>query len=171
MADCAALKAADLGKDATLKPLFKTLRTDVKAMEVQLDGDRLAQSAATLKDESNIVTDRLNILNDKGNKTKEAADHAQLLTDIIQLQTDDVAGLTARLGTRTSDFTQISADLTAITTAIESDTGASPALVAAVNKFVTDRGTFLSTISGDIQNLINDRGQLIKDLTAMESQT
>jgi hypothetical protein len=169
--DCMALKADGIYQDATLRPLFKTLRTDVRSMNSQLKLDRLNQSSAALLDQSHIVTDLENILLDKGNKSEETANKAQLLSDRIALQNADVTGLNNRLATRQADVTQISNDLQAIVTAAQGDTGASAQLLADIQTFVTDKNTFLATISADITTLINDRNQLITDLTALQSQT
>jgi hypothetical protein len=168
--DCAAMKADGAFSDPTLHPLFKQFHMDVRSQNQALKLDRLNQSAASLLDQSHIVADIEKILQDKGNKTAEAADHAQLLTDRIALQTDDLTGLNNRLTTRQNDFTTISSDLSAIATAVESDSGASAQLMADVEKFVTDRTTFLNTITADINTLIADRTKFMNDLQALQSQ-
>jgi hypothetical protein len=168
LADCKTLKADGIYKNAALKPLFQTLRTDMATVDQTLRVERLNESSAALEDESNIVADFAKIVADKGDKTVVKADRAQLLTDRIQLQNDDLAGLNARLATRQSGFTTLSNDLNAIVTAIGNDSGASPRLVADVNKFVTDKTTFFNTITADVQTLIADRTQLTTDLTAQQ---
>jgi hypothetical protein len=171
LADCKALKADGIYKDAALKPLFQTLRGDMATLDGQLKVERLNESSAALKDEANILTDFANIDAAKlsKNKNAEKTARAQLLADRIQLQTDDLAGLNARLATRQSGFTTISNDMAAIVTAIGNDSGASGQLVADVNKFVTDKTAFYSKITADVNTLIADRTQLVTDLAAQQT--
>lgn len=169
--DCKALKADDVGQDTILAPLFKTLRTDVKAMQAQLLIERLGQKANVLADESKIATDQIQFIEDKGNKTARAADRATLLADHIQLQDDDIAGLDARIATRMSYETTLTNDLTAIFTAVQSDSGASAQVIADVTQFTTDRANLLTTLTADLNKLAADRTQLVTDLTAIQNQT
>lgn len=164
--DTAVVKANDAGMAATLNPLFKQLRTDVKTMSTALRVDRLNESAATLTDEAAIDKVLVQEIVDRKNPTAESADKAQLLTDRVQLQTDMIAGLDTRIATRQADEATIFNDVNAIAAAVQSDANASPALVAAINKFTTDRTDRLTTILGDLQNLVTARTALATALAA-----
>ncbi len=118
LGDTAAIKSDDPKHAATIIPLLKTFRQDVKTMARQLRLDRLTEAANVLADESVIVRDLRTVLADKGNKTAETADHAKLLTDRIKLQNDMIAGLNSRIATRQADDTAIFADGQAIVTAV-----------------------------------------------------
>jgi hypothetical protein len=168
LADCQALQADDVKQDAVLAPLFKTLRTDVQAMQTQLKSDNLAEAGAVLADQSVIVAEKEQILKDQGNPTALAADRAQLLVDYVQLQNDEITGLNARLATRQGDYDQLSTDLSAIATAVETDPNASPKLQADVTTFVDDRTDALNDLTSDLQAIIVARTQLAADLTALE---
>jgi hypothetical protein len=168
LADCQALKLDDLRHDSTLMPLFTTLHTDVTAMQAQLLADRLAQSAAVLQAQANVVKDLQKIAADRGNATALTADRAKLLQDRIAVQTADINGLNARIATRQADYTTISADLQAISTAVSTDANASPKLAAAVQKFNTDRTTKLNTMLADLQKVQADRTTLSNDLAKLE---
>jgi hypothetical protein len=169
MTDVQALKADGLKNDPTFLPLFKQFRTDIQHMRNQLLVDRLTEASNVLHDQSLIVTELRQILLDHGNSTTVTADRAQLLTDRIQLQNDEITGLTTRITTRQTDYNTIFADLDAISTAVAGDTTASPALLAEVQKFTTDRTDTLNTMTTDLQKLITDRTQLVTDLTALQS--
>jgi len=169
LGDITALKADGLKNDPTFVPLFKQLHTDLQHMWTQLRNDRLAEAANVLHDQSVIVLELRQILLNIGNPTVESADRAQLLTDRIQLQNDEIAGLNTRITTRQADYGTIFSDLGAIATAIASDTSASPALLAEVQKFTVDRSNCLTTMTTDLQKLITDRTQLVTDLTAMQN--
>ena len=171
LADCSALQAADLKKDTVLAPLFKAFRKEVKSMRHTLDGDRLTESSAVLADEGVIVGELAKYAADAGNETARAADRIQLRKDRIQVQIDEIAGLNARLTTRETEEAALSADLNAITTALGTDAGASPALVSAVNTFVTDRTNSLALFQTDLKAIITARTQLSADLTASLSST
>jgi hypothetical protein len=168
-ADCSALQADDVKQDAVLAPLFKTLHSDVTAMQTQLAADCLAECTAVLNDQSVILAVDAKILADKGNASALKTDHVTLLTDQIKLQADEITGLNARLSTRQTDYTQISADLTAIFNAVGNDVGATAKVKADVQKFVTDRTNSLNVFEGALQNLITDRTKLVADLTAMQN--
>jgi hypothetical protein len=167
--DVAAIKADGVKGDPTLKPLIAKFHKDVQTMSQQLRLDRLAQAQNALADESVLVLDRRRILLDKGNPTALAADQAKRMADRIKLQQDLLAGLNARLTTRQNDSTAIFNDGQAIVAAAQSDSSASPALVADLQKFTADKTVAVNTITGDIQRLIADRTQLVSDLTAMQS--
>jgi len=169
LGDVTVLKADGLKNDPTFVPLFKQLHTDLQSMWTQLRIDRLNEASNVLHDQSVIVTELRQLLLDQGNPTAVAADRAQLLTDHIQLQNDEIAGLTSRITTRETDYSTIFADLGAISAAVTGDTTASPALLAEVQKFTADRTNCLNTMTTDLQNLINDRTQLVTDLTALQS--
>jgi hypothetical protein len=171
LADCSALQAADLKGDSTLAPLFKALRKEVKTMQHTLKADRLTESAAVLKDESVVVSEVAQYVSDAGNPTARAADRIQIRKDRIQLEDDEIAGLNARLATRESEQTALTADLNAITTALGTDTGASPALQTAVSDFATDRTASLALFQTDLHAIISARTQLAADLTASLSAT
>jgi len=171
IADCSALQAADLKNDALLAPLFTALHKEVKAMRHTLDIDRLDESAAVLKDESVIDSELAQYLSDEGNEAARTADRIQLKKDRIQLQDDEIIGLNARLATRESEQTALTADLDAITATLGTDTSASPALQAAVNTFVTDRAASLGLFETDLQSIITARTQLVTDLTASLTAT
>jgi hypothetical protein len=171
VADCSALQAADVKQDTTLAPLFKQLHKDVKAMRHTLDLDRLSETSAVLKDESVIVAELEQYVADDGNQAARTADRKVLRADRIQLQNDEIAGLNARLATRQSEQTALTADLNAITTALGTDTGASTALQTAVNAFVADRSASLITFQSDLQSIISARIQLVSDLNASLTAT
>jgi len=171
LSDCSALQAADVKKDTILAPLFKALHKEVKSMRHTLELDRLTESSAVLKDEGVVVGELEQYVSDAGNPTARAADRIQLRKDRVQLQTDEIAGLNARLGARESEQAALTADLNAITTALGTDTGASPALVTAVNNFVTDRTASLALFQTDLSAIITARNQLVTDLTASLSAT
>jgi hypothetical protein len=171
IADCSALQAADLKNDALLAPLFTALHKEVKAMRHTLDIDRLDESAAVLKDESVIDSELAQYVSDEGNEAARTADRLQLKKDRIQLQDDEIAGLNARLATRESEQTALTADLNSITATLGTDTGASAALQAAVNTFVTDRAASLGTFETDLQSIITARTKLVTDLTASLTAT
>jgi hypothetical protein len=171
LTDRQALQADDVRKDATLAPLFKTMRSDVQQMQVQLASDRLAESSAVLQDESAVVTELEKMIADKGNKTAMASDKSQLLADRIQLQNDEIAGLNARVMTRENDYSKIFADLQNIATAVQNESGVSSQVVTDVRKFITDRTNCMNTLEGDLNTLIAARTQLVTDLTAMQNQS
>jgi hypothetical protein len=171
ISDVKALKADDVGQDATLVPLFKTLHSDVKTMQAALLTERLGEKANVLADESAIVTEQIKFIEDKGNPTARAADRAQLLSEHIELQNDEIAGLDARIATRTADETTITNDLNAIATAVDSDSGASAQVMADVNKFTTDRAALLTTLTADLNKIATDRAQLVTDLIAIKDAT
>ncbi len=87
------------------------------------------------------------------------------------MQNDEVAGLTARVSTRETAYNKIFADLTAIGTAVQTDSTATDQMKADVQTFVTDATNGLNTMDSDLHRLINDRKQLVADLTAIQSQT
>ena len=93
LADVAAIKTDDPGQASTVAPLVLHLRSDVRAMNLALAADRLAESKAALADESVIAGDLLQMVHDRGNKSAETTDRAKLKTDRIQLQNDLIAGL------------------------------------------------------------------------------
>jgi len=171
VADCSALQTADLKQDATLAPLFRALHKEVKAMRHTLDLDLLNESSAVLKDESVIDAELVKYASDNGNEAARTADRIQLRKDRVQLEDDEIAGLNARLATRESEQTALTADLNAITTALGTDTGASSALKAAVTTFVTDRTASLALFETDLQGIITARTQLVTDLNASLSST
>jgi hypothetical protein len=171
LADCSSLQAADLKKDTILAPLFKAFRKEVKAMRHTLEIDRLTESSAVLTDEGVIVGELAKYASDAGNESARAADRIQLRKDRIQMQTDEIAGLNARLTTRETEETALTADLNAVTTALGTDTGASSGLVTVVNTFITDRTSSLALFQTDLKAIIAARTQLSADLTASLSST
>jgi hypothetical protein len=171
IADCSALQAADLKQDATLAPLFRALHKEVKAMRHTLDLDLLTESSAVLKDESVVVAEEEQYVADNGNEAARTADRIQLRKDHVQLEDDEIAGLNARLATRESEQTVLTADLNAITTALGMDTGASAALQTAVTNFVTDRTASLGLFETDLHSIITARTQLVTDLNASLTAT
>ena len=171
LADCSALQAADLKGDATLAPLFKAFRKEVKSMRHTLDIDRLNESSAVLKDESVVDAELAQYAADSGNPTARAADRQQLRKDRIQLQDDEIAGLNARLATRQAEQTALTADLNAITAAIGTDKNAGAALQSAVNTFVSDRSAALAEFQTDLSAIITARTKLVADLNASLTAT
>jgi len=169
-ADIQALAAADLKQDKTLAPLFKTFHSDVNSMLSQLKADNLAEGSAVTKDQAVIVAELEKIAADQGNKKALEADYIVLRADRIQLQNDEIAGLDSRLSTRQTDYNTLFNDLNKITSALASDTGASAALKADVNRFLGDRTRALDTLDGDLNKLVADRTKLVTDLTAEQNQ-
>jgi hypothetical protein len=167
--DTQALKKNVAKGDTSLVAPFAQLHTDVKATRLALQQDRLAESAATLADESVIKLDLLQILKDRKDATAEAADHAKLMTDRIKLQTDVIAGLDSRIATRQAQLPVISADVDAIVTAANNDPNASPALKSAASVFATDRTARITTLTSDLQTISTARAKLVADLTAAQS--
>ena len=170
-ADCKALKADDVGGDATLAPLIKQFHTDANAMDRQLAADVLVEKQNVLNDQKTIVGELLQFVADKGNPTARAADKAALLTDRVQLENDEIAGLNSRINTRKTDYTELGIDLEAIQTALGNDTNASTQLTADVNQFVNDRINIFQTLFSDLTTIKDDRTKLATDLTALETVT
>ena len=170
LADCQALQVNGLNKDATLSPLFKTLRADVKSMQARLVGDRLNLSGAVLKDLAAMAVDGLRMLFDTGNAKALQADRAKLLAHQVALQNDEIASLTARITTRQNALTALTGDLQAIADAVQSKTNASPKLVADAQKFVADRSSILNVCVSTLATIQAGRAQLAADLMAMQSR-
>ena len=159
LADVAAIKTDDPGQASTVAPLVLHLRSDVRAMNLALAADRLAESKAALADESVIAGDLLQMVHDRGNKSAETTDRAKLKTDRIQLQNDLIAGLNSRIATREADYTTIGNDEQAITSAVESDPHASTKLQADVAKWASDKTTNMNTLLADLQKIASEREQ------------
>jgi hypothetical protein len=166
LSDILKIKADAGGKIPAVAPAVAKMHCDLNAMHQALFADRLTEAENVYADESVIAGARLKCLEDKGTSA-ETADRAALLADRIKLQNDMIAGLNARLATRQADYTQIFADGQTVIAAVQSDTNA--AVVADVTKYVNDKATWMTTLSGDLQNLINDRTQLVADLTAEQT--
>jgi hypothetical protein len=164
--DVLAIKTDDPKQAPTIMPLVKKMRKDLIAMWTQLHADRLAEKQNVLADESVIAGDRLKILKDQGTSL-ETADHAKLLADQIKLQNDMIAGLDARIATRQADYNTIFNDGQAVITAV----GNNGNLAADVTKWVNDRTTCMTTLTGDLNALVADRTKLVADLTAEQSAT
>jgi len=169
LVDTQAIKHNVAKGDTSLVAPFAQLHSDVKAMRLALQKDRLAESAAALADESQIKLDHLQILKDRNDATAEAADHAKLVSDRIKLQNDLVAGLDARIATRQAQLPVISADVDAIVTAANNDPNASAALKAAATAFGDDRTSRLATLTADLQAIEAARTQLVADMTAAQN--
>lgn len=165
MGDITTIKADDPKQVTTLGPLVKKMRADMSAMRTQLAEDRYAQFSAMAADESLIFKEMEQMIIDRKDPTALAADRSQLLADGIKFQDDAIAGLNTRIATRTSAYTTLFADAQAIVTAVDSDTGASSALQAAVTKWGTDKTMSLNTMTTDLAKLVADRTKLATDLT------
>lgn len=170
MTDAKAIKNDAGSSLSTIQPLFKTLKTDVNNMHLQLEADLLAESSAVKADQATIITDTQQFAADKGHPTARRADLAKILADRIKLQNDEIAGLNARIATRKSFDTQLSTDMNAIITAVQNDPNASSQLKADVQKFTTDRTNSLSTFESDLTKIKTDRAKLVTDLTALQNQ-
>jgi hypothetical protein len=167
--DAAALKADGLTSDAAFKSAYQTLHKAVNSMHQQLYADQLNESANVLHDQSVIVLELIQIIKDKGNATALAADHQKLLSDRVQLQTDEINGLNARIQTRETDLSTISADVSAVVTAVDEDPNASAQALIDVQKFATDRDSALTTLTSDLETIMQARTTLADALTALET--
>jgi hypothetical protein len=169
--DVVSLEADGVQNDTTLMPLFTTLVHDVKSMRSSLKADLMTEASNVAKDEKVILAGVHQFKDDKGHHGEQKTDRSAIITARIQLQNDEVDGLSARVSTRESAYTKIFADFTAIGTAAATDTSASDQLKSDVQTFVTDATNGLNTMDSDLHRLINDRKQLVVDLTAIQSQT
>ena len=169
--DVTAIKNDGVSNATTVLPLINTFFSDVHKMRKALKADLLAESKAVNADERLIFQDMRMITHDRHHHDKagNTADHAQLLADRIQLQEDMIAGLNARIATRQSDFTTLSADMNVIVTAAQSDPNASAQLVTDLQKAQTNETNRLNTLTSDLQTIVADRTKLVSDLTAMQS--
>lgn len=168
VSDLRGLKSNGISSVPGIKADVAKLRADVRAMHGQLLIDRLTEASNVLTDEAAIARELVQLIHDKGNATAVAADRATLLADRVKLQTDAINGLNSRIATRQADYNTIVADDATITAAIAADTSASPALVAAANKWAADEQAKLTTLSNDLSQLATDRTNLANALTAEE---
>lgn len=171
LSDALRLRKDDAKQATTLAPLIATYKTDLRAMQLTLQVDRLTEASNALKDQAAIVGVRRQILKDRGDATALAADRAQIMALRIQLQNDLIAGLNARLATRQTQSTQVFNDGQAIIDAVQKDPNASAQVQADVTKSINDRTTCMNSFETNIQTLITDRTQLVTDLSASQSQT
>jgi hypothetical protein len=167
--DIATIKADDPKQVTTLGPLVKQFHAEMAAMRTQLAEDRYAQFSAMAADQSAIYKELEQMIIDRRDPTALAANRSALLADRIKYQDDAIAGLNTRIATRTNAYNTLFTDAQAIVTAVDSDTGASSALQAAVTKWDTDKTTALNTMTADLAKIAADRSQLVTDLTALET--